>query len=197
MSAVTSKRFQPRAHLATIALLSFIFSFIVARTFTTFFPSTVLISNGIHIHHFWFGIALVAVGGWLGISYDDKETSRVASILYGAGGGLIVDEVGLLLTFGNYWTSLTYAFLVVFLSFIAVILFFYRYRTLIEEELSEFTRSKLSLYLGILLAALSAAFIIQTDKPLVIAIAGVVAILATILIAVFLVQQLMLKKTNK
>ena len=135
MIAVISKRFQPRAHLATIALLSFIFSFIAARAFTTFFPSTVLISSGIHIHHFWFGIALVAIGGWLGISYNDKETSRIASILYGAGGGLIVDEVGLLLTFGNYWTSLTYAFLVVFLSFIAVILFFYRYREEIEEEL--------------------------------------------------------------
>jgi hypothetical protein len=51
------------------------------------------------------GIALLAIGGWLGISYDDKETNRVASILYGAGGGLIVDEVGLLLTFNNYWTG--------------------------------------------------------------------------------------------
>ena len=190
MPAVTSKRFQPRAQLATIALLSFIFSFIAARAFTTFFPSTVLITSGIHIHHFWFGIALVAVGGWLGISYNDKETSRVASILYGAGGGLIVDEVGLLLTFGDYWTSLTYSFLVVFLSLIAVILFFYRYRTLIEEELSEFARSKLSLYLGIFLAALSAAFIIQTDNFLVTVIAGGAAVLATILIVVFLVRQL-------
>ena len=187
---VTSKRFQPRAHLATIALVSFIFAFIAARTFTTFFPSTVLINSGIHIHHFWFGIALVAVGGWLGISYNDEETSRIASILYGAGGGLIVDEVGLLLTFGNYWTSLTYAFLVVFLSFIAVILFFYKYRTLIEEELSEFARSKLSLYLGIFLATLSAAFIIQTDNSLVTVIAGAVAVLAIILIVVFLVRQL-------
>jgi hypothetical protein len=133
---------------------------------------------------------LVAVGGWLGISYDDKETSRVASILYGAGGGLIVDEVGLLLTFGNYWTSLTYAFLVVFLSFIAIILFFYKYRTVIEEELSEFARSKLSLYLGIFLAALSAAFIIQTDNSLVTAIASSIEVLAIILIVVFLVRQL-------
>jgi hypothetical protein len=188
--AFTSKRFQLRAHLATIALLSFIFSFIAARAFTTFFPSTVLITSGIHIHHFWFGIALVAVGGWLGISYNDEETSRVASILYGAGGGLIVDEVGLLLTFGNYWTSLTYAFLVVFLSFIAVILFFYRYRDVIEEELSEFARSKLSLYLGVFLAALSVSFIIQTDNFLVTIIASAVAVLATILIIVFLVRQL-------
>jgi hypothetical protein len=101
MTTILRRRFQPRAHLAAIALLSFMVAFAAARVFTTFFPSAVLIGNGIHIHHFWFGIALLAVGGWLGISYNDKDTDRLAAILYGAGGGLIVDEVGLLLTFGE------------------------------------------------------------------------------------------------
>jgi len=59
MTEVSSKRFQPRAHLATIALISFIASFTVARLFTTFYPSTVLVTNGIHIHHFWHGLALL------------------------------------------------------------------------------------------------------------------------------------------
>ena len=132
---------------------------------------------------------MVAIGGWLGISYDDKETSRIASILYGAGGGLIVDEVGLLLTLGNYWTGLTYAFLVVFLAFIVVLLFFYRYGALIVEELSEFVRSKLSFYLGILLFAVSVAFIIQTENSIVTAIASVIAVIAIILIMIFLFRQ--------
>lgn len=61
------------------------------------------------------------------VHYDGKETNRVASILYGAGGGLIVDEVGLLLTFNNYWTGLTYSFLIIFLAFIFVLMLFYRY----------------------------------------------------------------------
>ncbi|HEX7482793.1 MAG TPA: hypothetical protein VF350_04950 [Candidatus Bathyarchaeia archaeon] len=74
----------------------------------------------------------------MGISYNDKEINRVASILYGAGGGLIVDEVGLLLTFDNYWTSLSYSFLIVFLAFIIVLIFFFRYRSIILEELAEF-----------------------------------------------------------
>lgn len=190
MTAISVRRFQPRAHLATIALLSFIFAFIAARTFTTFYPSTVLVSNGIHIHHFWFGIALLAIGGWLGISYDDKEINRVASILYGAGGGLIVDEVGLLLTFGNYWTGLTYAFLVVFLAFIVVLMLFYRYRLAITEELAEFASSKLSLYLGVFLVAVSVAFITQTDNFLVTAIASVLVIIAIFLVLSFLIRQL-------
>jgi hypothetical protein len=83
---ITARSFQPKAHLATIALISLILSFIIARTFTTFYPSIVLVSNGIHVHHFWYGIVLLAIGGWLGISYDDKEVTLVAAILYGAGG---------------------------------------------------------------------------------------------------------------
>ena len=79
MAAFSAKRFQPRANFAIVALLSFILSFIVARTFTTFFPSTVLVSNGIHVHHFWFGIVLLAIGGWLGISYNDVDADRLAA----------------------------------------------------------------------------------------------------------------------
>jgi hypothetical protein len=197
VNLISHKRFQLRAHLAAIALLSFIFSFIAARTFTTFYPSTVLVTGGIHIHHFWFGLALVAVGGWLGISYDDKEISRVAAILYGAGGGLIVDEVGLLLTFGNYWTGLTYAFLVVFLAFIVVVMFFVRYRAVIMEEFSEFANSKISLYLGVFLAAVSAAFIIQTDNSLVTAVASVFAVVAIIFIVAFVLRQLKIIPARK
>lgn len=126
----------------------------------------------------------------MGISYDEKEIDRVAAILYGAGGGLIVDEVGLLLTFDNYWTSLTYSFLIIFLSFIVVLMFFFRYRLTILEELAEFATSNVSLYLGIFLAAVSGAFIIQTDNFLVTVVAGVFVIIAVILILVFLLQRL-------
>ena len=190
VTSILTRHFRPRANLATIALLSFIFSFIAARLFTTFFPSVVLINNGIHIHHFWFGIILVAIGGWLGISNDDKEINRVAAIFYGAGGGLIVDEVGLLLTFDNYWTSLTYSFLIVFLAIIIVLMFFYRYRLAILGEIAEFTTSKVSLYLGIFLAAVSVGFIIQTDNFFVAVLASIVVIISVIVVAVFLIKKL-------
>lgn len=126
----------------------------------------------------------------MGISYDDKEINRVAAILYGAGGGLIVDEVGLLLTFDNYWTGLTYSFLIVFLAIIIVLMFFYKYRSIILQELAEFAISKVSLYLGIFLVAVSVAFIIQTENFLVTAVASIFVIIAVILILVFLFQKL-------
>jgi hypothetical protein len=168
----------------------------LARTFTTFFPSTVLFSSGIHIHHFWFGIALLAVGGWLGISYNDKETDRLAAILYGAGGGLIVDEVGLLLTFGDYWTDLTYGFFVVFLAFIAVLILFYRYRHIIVTELAEFVSHRISLYAGVLLEAVAIAFILETSNFLVAAISGGLTIAAIIMIVTYLAWQFKKKPTR-
>jgi hypothetical protein len=135
------------------------------------------------------------VAGWLGICYDNKDTSIVASILYGTGGGLIVDEVGLLLTMGNYWTGLTYAFLVVFLAFVFVLIFVFRYRAAISEELSEFSRSKIGLYFAVFLAAVSVAFIVQTDSLLVGAVAGAFAVVTAALILVFLLQNE--RKTRK
>jgi hypothetical protein len=177
------KQFEARVHLATVALVSFISSFLVARTFTTFFPSQVIITSGIHIHHFWFGIIRLAVGGWLGINYRHKDIEIAAAILYGVGGGLIVDEIGLLLTFGDYWTGLTWVILVVMLAVISVLILFTRYRKQIREELSEHLNSKLALTLGIFLAAISFPFILQTDNLAVIS-ASVGAMLAAMIVIV-------------
>ncbi len=190
MTTSSAKRFQPRANFAIIALLSFILSFIVARTFTTFFPSTVLISNGIHIHHFWFGIVLLAVGGWLGISYNDVDADRLAAILYGAGGGLIIDEVGLLLTFGDYWTNLTYTILTVVVTLVIVLILFNSYRQAIIREFGEFFSSNFSLYFGVFLLAVSVAFIVETDNVWVTTISSGLTITAVIIIVVFMIQRI-------
>jgi hypothetical protein len=190
------KKFQPRAHLSTIALLSFIASFVAARAFTTFFPSTVFISGGIHVHHFWYGVALLAAGGWLGISYNNREIDRVAAILYGAGGGLIIDEVGLLLTFDNYWTGLTFGILVVLLAFAFVLILLETYKKVILEELGEFERSKNSLYVGVLLFAVSIAFITETTNVWVTAISILLATAAVSIIVAYLSLRIIRRKST-
>lgn len=182
-------QFEARVHLATVALVSFILAFLVARTFTTFFPSRVIITSGIHVHHLWFGIILLAVGGWLGINSRHKDIDIAAAILYGVGGGLIVDEVGLLLTFGDYWTGLTWVILVVLLSVISVLILITRYRKQIRDELSEHLSRKLALTLGIFLAALAVPFILQTDNLLVIVASLCLTVASVIIIAVFLILQ--------
>jgi len=55
-----------------------------------------VVQSGIHFHHFWYGIVLLAASGWLGIVGGDRW-NRLAAIMYGLGGGLLADEVGLIL----------------------------------------------------------------------------------------------------
>jgi uncharacterized membrane protein len=127
-----------------------------------------LVVQNIHVHHFWFGLALLVVGGWLGINYRDDEIDRLAAIIFGVGGGLVGDEVGLLLTFGNYYSELTYTFVIALLAFSFMAALFRRHGKTIVTELYGFSRSHVDLYVGVFLAFISSAFLIQSDDVLVI-----------------------------
>jgi len=104
-----------------IIITSFFFSFIAARLWViltkatevvyqknvTYFGKNVVI-KGIHIHHFFYGFALICIGGWLALNYRKREIRNVAALLYGVGLGFFMDEIGFLLTWGEYWSSITY-----------------------------------------------------------------------------------------
>src|SRR5438094_4842272 len=98
--------------LSALALLAFLPAFGLARLFTFILPQVVVVQSGIHFHHFWYGIVLLAALGWLGIVGGDRW-NRLAAIIYGLVGGLLADEVGLLLTLGDYRTGITYTIVVV------------------------------------------------------------------------------------
>jgi len=159
---VENEKIKERPNLSVLALVSFLASFMVARIFTTLSPSTVLISGGYHIHHYWYGLIILAIGGWLGISYENERINRVAAILFGAGGGIIGDEVGLLLT-SEYWTGITFTFLMIFLAFASILILLFRFSRIILNEFSQFFHSQTSFYLGIFLATISVAFILETN----------------------------------
>jgi hypothetical protein len=189
MTAAALEKLKPRANFSVLALISFILSFIVARAFSTFYPDIVLISGGLHIHHFWFGIVLLAVGGWLGISSSDPDVDRVAAIFYGVGGGLIGDEIGLLLTLENYETTLTFTFVTVLLAVVSILILLNRYRRVIADEFAEFLSNKASLYLGVFLAAVSVAFIAETDDSTITLVSAVLFVAAVIIVAAFVVKR--------
>ncbi|MGD0979534.1 MAG: hypothetical protein ABR962_10395 [Candidatus Bathyarchaeia archaeon] len=180
-----------RVSLSLLALISFIASFVIARVFTTI-SGVVLRGAGFHIHHFWYGIILLAVGGWLGISYDEERIVRLAAVLYGAGGGLIGDEVGLLLTFGNYTTGITYTIVVIFIAFVSTVILFMRYSRAISTEIKGFTRSRASFYFGIILAAVSIAFL-TTRNSLIARISTVTTIAACIIIIAYIAQRIRIR----
>jgi len=125
---------------------------------------------------------LLAIGGWLGINYRDDHTERIAAIIFGVGGGLVGDEIGLLLTFGDYYSELTYTFVISLLAFAFMVTLFKRHGQAIITELFGFFRLNIDLYVGLFLAFVSSAFLIQSDNTLVIVLSGITFIVALVLI---------------
>jgi hypothetical protein len=171
-----------KPNLSFIILVSFLASFAVARIFTYFFPSTVLMVQGFHIHHFWYGLALLTIGGWLGINYRDDQTERIAAIIFGVGGGLIGDEIGLLVTFGDYYSGITYTFVISLLAFVFIVTLFMRHGQAIINEILGFSRLNIDLYVSLFLAVVSSAFLIQSDNTLVVILSSITFIVALALI---------------
>jgi hypothetical protein len=181
-----------KPNLSIVALTSFITSFLIARTFATLNPEIVLKSGDYHIHHFWYGIALLAIGGWLGINYQSERIDRLAAILFGAGGGLVGDEVGILLTLSAYayWADVTYTFLITFLIIVSMLILISKYKNAIQTEFGHFLRSNASLYIGVFLVVISTAFVLETDNMVIITISGVSTIAAFIIVLSYFVQRI-------
>ena len=116
-----------------VILCSFIISFFIARTFVVLLdvpihPAFQLWLKGYRIHHFFFGIGLLIIGGWLGHIQSGRRMTLISAGLYGGGFGLVVDEFGLLLTFGDYWSTQSYLFFVIFSLFLLIMLLFEAYK---------------------------------------------------------------------
>jgi len=119
--------------LTFYATAAFMLSFFGSRTFAVLNPTVTVVSSGIHFHHFWYGLAMVTATGWLGIAYSSQRLLRTYALVFGLGAGLIADEVGLLLTFGDYQSELTSDFFVGTVGFIILATILARYRKVLEK----------------------------------------------------------------
>ncbi|TDX48217.1 hypothetical protein [Orenia marismortui] len=91
---------------------------------TRFYIGRNIILFGHHIHHFYFGIILIAIAGWISIVGSSILNRKHAALIYGSGLGLFMDEIGLLLTWGNYYSGLTYLLSLFLIGIFLNILFF-------------------------------------------------------------------------
>jgi hypothetical protein len=83
-----------------------------------------LILFGYHIHHFYIGFALIAIAGWLALVGTSIFSKRHLAMIYGFGLGLFFDEIGLLLTWGDYYSQLSYLLsLFLVLTFLNIVFF--------------------------------------------------------------------------
>ena len=90
---------------------------------------------GYHIHHFYFGIFMIAIAGWLAIIGNNIIGRAKQAVLYGAGLGLLMDEIGLLLTWGDYYSGLTYLLSLFLLGIFLNIIFFPSFWREVRKEL--------------------------------------------------------------
>lgn len=148
-----------RHGLTFIATLAFMVSFFGSRLFATLFPTTVVTQGGIHFHHFWYGLALMSAAGWMGIAWRNERLYRLYALLYGLGAGFVGDEIGLLLTLGNYQSELTYLFFIAAMSFVIIATLFLRYRAQLTTELLKLSVRERILMIGAYLVGFSVFFI--------------------------------------
>lgn len=83
-----------------------------------------IILFGYHIHHFYFGILLICLAGWIALVGSGSIKKKHAALLYGTGLGLFMDQIGLLLTWGDYYSSLTYLMTIFLVAVFLNIVFF-------------------------------------------------------------------------
>ena len=147
-----------RHGLAFYGTVAFVASFLGARLFATLNPTVTLVRGGIHFHDFWYGLATVISAGWLGITLNNERMGRNLAIVFGLGAGLIGDEVGLLLTLGDYTSNLTEIFFVAAVGFIILATLLSRGRKHIEKEVINLSRKERLTQLGVFLGAFSVIF---------------------------------------
>jgi hypothetical protein len=133
---------------------------------------------------------MLAVGGWLGISYNDPRIDRISAIIFGAGGGLIGDEIGILMTFEgeNYWAGISYTFAIILLAVTSILVLINKYSAVIKKEFGVLSGTRGGFYLAVFVEAVSLAFLIDANNPLIIIVASVIAVIAFCVIVSFFFQ---------
>ncbi len=117
-----------------IIFVFFMLAFFISRILVIYFPGFNILGFGFidtyHIHHYYIGIAMVLLAGWVVFVTDSQRLKRISAAIYGFGFGLIIDEIGLLLTCGtaglqcDYWSRITYDIVTyVIVGFLIIIYF--------------------------------------------------------------------------
>jgi hypothetical protein len=102
----------PRQRSALISWVGFTVTFAAVRGLTHAIKNGVsstgdLTIFGVHVHHYLWGIKLLAASGGIAVHGNDRIRSHpLVAAAYGAGSALVIDEFSLLVHFKDvYWTE--------------------------------------------------------------------------------------------
>lgn len=103
-----------------------------------------IILFGYHIHHFYIGIAMICIAGWFAIVGSKTFNRKQLAGIYGFGLGLFFDEIGLLLTWGDYYSQLSWVLSLFLAAVFLNIVFFHDFWVSVRKNIS--TASPQSLF---------------------------------------------------
>jgi|SRR5579872_753986 len=98
-----------KKQLLDLILIAFLVTFALARIWSIWVGNAIYI-YGFHIHHFYFGMFILSLGGVIALLGDDIKIKQYASVMLGVGIGLFADEIGLLLNCTTADRVCAYAF---------------------------------------------------------------------------------------
>lgn len=105
-------------------LSSFIPTFLITRLMVHYFPHLFLQAHGQHVHHFTYGIVILAISGYMAIVRTNKSPAWLAA-LFGVGLALAVDETGMWLHLTNqYYNETSENSLILAIAFLINIVYF-------------------------------------------------------------------------
>ena len=85
---------KPGKEIPFLILVTFLTTLAVSRAITYFFPGAVLVPfRNVHVHHFAYGIILLAISNFLLLTQPRSDKTRLRlSLVYGFALGLAFDE---------------------------------------------------------------------------------------------------------
>ena len=109
-----------------LILISFLATFAVSRLIVNFFPDIFLKIRGTHVHHFAYGILLLAVIGYFLLTQPRSPKTRLKlSVAYGVALGLAFDEFAMWIQLEDvYYNRTTYDAIVIISALLLNIVYF-------------------------------------------------------------------------
>lgn len=105
-------------------LAGFLPTFIIARTIVALLPEVSVRVNGTHVHHFTYGVIILAASGFISLVSPQRAQRWLAS-LYGVGLALAFDEFGMWLRLtSNYHLDSSEDVMVGILVFLVIAVYF-------------------------------------------------------------------------
>lgn len=109
-------------------LFTFLPTFVISRLLVHFAPDLFINIHGTHIHHLTWGIFLLAIAGYLGLTIKSDRNEPWIAGLFGIGLALSFDEFGMWLRLqDDYWMRQSYDAMLIITVILINAVYFYKF----------------------------------------------------------------------